>query len=267
MNIDRDAYGQEKESVKLPTFDTIASGLLDDEKIKELPEIEQGRVIVDRFIGSLVRHGDVEGSQTIYTPMEVLYGMDNISKLGEKGLREITSTDGLRKAVYGLASDPRVGREFGQFTSRLSVDDKDRYILTSTAQIEGYLLSGGDKNRVKDPVGGVHMEGDSWIPVIMEQTQQMAENPHAEWMSYGHARELMTSDAPLIKNTGRDWEKALHSAERVGVDIDVLRRSAEKIQKRSKARQDMGSTALAVATGSRIRNYRSDLDRRSSTTW
>lgn len=267
MNVERDDYSQEKESAKLPTFDTIATGLLEDEKIKELPEIEQGRVIVDRFIGALVRHGDVEGSQTIYSPMDVLHGIDNMSKLGEKGLREITSTDGLRKAVYELAGDIRVGREFGQFTSRLGVDDKDQYVLTSTAQVEGYLLSGGDKNRVKNPVGGVHMEGDSWVPVIMEQTEQMVENPYAEWMSYGRARELMASDAPLIKNTGRDWEKALHSAEKVGVDIDVLRRSAEKIQRRSKAQQDMGSTALAVATGSRIRNYRSELDRRSSTTW
>lgn len=260
---ERPVYGQEIEKAQLPTFDTIASGLLEDEKIKELPEIEQGRVIIDRFIGAIVRHGDVEGSQTTYTPSEVLLGMDGLSKYGAKGLREITGTDGLRKAVADLADDERVGREFGQIQSRLGVDEQGQYVLTSTAQMEGYLLGGGKKNIVRDPVGGVHMEGDSWVPVIMEHAQNMAENPYNEWMSYGKARELMTSDAPLIKNTGRDWEKAMHSAERVGVDLNLLKRSAEKIQQRVRTGREMGGTALFLATGGRIRDYKTRLDVRS----
>jgi len=262
--VDHDTFGQEKEVSLLPSFDSVATELLSDERIKELPGEEQGRVIVDRFIGAVVRHGEVTGSQMTYSPLDVIRGIDKLSTVGEKGMREITSTDGLRTAVYELVTDERVGKEVGDFASRLGIDDTGRYILTSPAQIEGYLVSGGQENQVSDAVGGVHMEMDTWMPVLMEHTKNMATNPHLGWMSYDRARELTTSSAPLIQNTGRDWAKALRSAEKVGVDVDLLQRSAERIQARSvQTHHDMGATALFVATERRIQGYKQDLKRRS----
>ena len=261
--VDHDTFGHEKETSQLPSFDSVASELLTNEQIRALPEIEQGRVIVDRFIGAVVRHGEVTGSQATYSPLDIIRGIDKLSLIGEKGMREITSTDGLRNAVYALAGDERVGREVGDLASRLSFDEKGRYVLTSPAQIEGYLISGGSENIVNEPAGGVHMQMDGWMPVILEHTKHMAANPYLGWMSYDRARELTTSSAPLLRNTGRDWEKALRSAEKVGVDVDLLQRSAEKVQARIRASHDMGATALFVATEGRIRSYKKNLDLRS----
>lgn len=261
--VDHDTYGHEKEASSLPSFDSVANELLADERIKELPVEQQGRVIADRFIGAVVRHGEVTGSQTTYSPLDIIRGIDKLSLVGEKGMREITSTDGLRDAVYALAGDERVGREVGDLASRLSFDDKGQYVLTSPAQIEGYLVSGGSENIVTGPVGGVHMQMDGWMPVILEHTKHMANNPYLGWMSYDRARELTTSSAPLIQNTGRDWERALRSAEKVGVDVDLLQRSAEKVQARTRASHDMGATALFVATEGRIRSYKKNLELRS----
>lgn len=261
MYSENDTFSKEKEASQLPSFDVVAQSLLADEQIRRLPQEEQGRVIADRFIGALVRHGEVKGSQTTYAPHEILHLMDNI--LTPDDIRTITGTDGLRKAVNALALDERVGREFGTLMNRLGRDDKNAYTLASTAQLEGYLVAGGRENYVKNPVGGVHTSFDDWVPIMLEHTQRMAENPHMDWMSMGQARELMNSDLPLMKNTGRDWQKAILSAERVDIDVDLVRRSAERIQQTAKTGRDLGARALFLATGSRITAYRSDLDRRS----
>jgi len=262
MHHEHAPFTPETHPSELPSLDTLTADLLSDEKIAELPIEAQGRTILDRFIGALVRQGNIAGSQKEYTPREILGYMDQIGK-DPMAPRMITGTNGLRKAVLALANDIRIGREFGQIQSRLATDDKGNTTLTSGAQIEGYMLAGGRKNYVKNPTGGVHMEGDTWMPVVLEHVSRMAEDPSLEWMTAGKARELMTSSAPLIQNTGRDWEMARHSAERVGVDMDLIGRSAEKIQARTRAGYDMGSTALSATAEGRIGRYRNDLARRS----
>ena len=262
MNNEPTISGQEKEP-NSKNFDAIANELLMDKTLQELPGDQRGVVIVDRFIGSIVRHGEVKGSSASYSAADVLEGMDYISQAGLNGLREITNTDGLRNAVRDLSNDGDVARMFGQMSQRLSQDAEGEYTLTSPAQIEGYLLAGGQKNVIRDAVGGVDMQGDSWIPVLVEHTQRMAESPDINWKTKSDAYGLIGSSGPLLKNTGRDWLMANSSAQKAGVDVDLLQRSAERVQRRAKTENSMGHSALFLATGGRIENYKKDLDRRS----
>ncbi len=260
MFTEAQAPKEEKEASRMPRFDTLAESLLSDKAINELPPEDQGRVIADRFIGALVRRGEVKGSQTTYTPQEVLHLMDRIQR--SEDLRTITGTDGLRAAVEKLSLDERVGPVFGQLEGQLRVDERGQQTLTSMAQIEGYLQAGGRNNEVKNPVGGVHTQLDDWIPIMLDHVDRMKDDPYLNWMSVGSARELMTSDAPLIKETGRDWQKAILSAEKVGADVGLIGRSAEYIQRTIKAGRDLGSRALLVTTGWKVAMYRDNLERR-----
>ena len=262
MNNEPTITSPEKEA-ELKHFEAFTQSLINDESLRELPDVQRASVIADRFIGSVVRRGELQGSALSYSPGDVLKGVDLVSHTGAFALKEITNTDGLRKAVLALSLDSDVAPLIGQMSNRLSQDAEGQYTLTSAAQIEGYLLSGGKENKITNPVGGVDMEGDSWIPVIIEHTQLMAENPGLPWTTAAQARELMNSSGPLLKNSGQDWLKAQSSATKAGVDVDLLRRSAEKVQRRTKDGHDMGHTALYLATGGRVSEYKKDLDRRS----
>jgi len=251
-----------------PRLDTVVDGLLKDQEIAKLPIEEQGRVITDRFIGALVRQGDIEGTGTTYNAADVLFLMDEeVDKKGVDGLKAITSKDGLRGAVKSLAMDERVGKLFGEMGKLLETvdtpDGRETFTLTSAAQIEGYLLAGGTANHVKNPGIGIHMSGDTWIPVILEQVQRMSQNPNLNWQTTSNARDMTTSSSPLIRNSGLDWGMAVRSAESTGVDMKIVERSAEKLQDRMKAKHDLGARAIFVATSGRIGSYSTSLKSRS----
>lgn len=252
----------EREKRPLPSFDTYVKSLLSDESIKNLEPHVQGDIIADRFVGALVRHGEVKGSQKAYSPQEILELMDHIKD--DSGLRTITKTDGLRDAINMLSTDERVGRAFGTLSDRLGHDERGRLVLSSVAQIEGYIQSGGSANRIESPVMNVHTHGDDWAPIVLEHVANMTNDTYVPWMTLDKARENMGSDLPLIKESARDWQKAAYSAQEVGVDLDLIGRSAEHIQQKKKLGHDMGHRALLLAMGSRVDDYRKDLSRRGS---
>ncbi|MES2630927.1 MAG: hypothetical protein V4611_03140 [Patescibacteria group bacterium] len=252
---------------EIPSFDKIAADLLNDASIGKLPIEDQGRVIADRFVGALVRRGPIETASDTFNAADILHLMDNVGKL-DGATKTITRTDGLRAGVLALSADERVGQLFGRLSSTLETsgasDGEEQFTLTSAAQIEGYLLAGGDKNNITDGVGGVHMSGSQWIGVVTEHTERMSKNPHLSWLTSTKARELVTSSAPLIYHSGRDWQMASASAERAGIDMNLLKRSAEKLQEQTvKTDHDLGNTALFLATGGKIASYKQDLNRRS----
>lgn len=245
-------------------LDTVAQKLIEDETLLELAPADRGVVIVDRFIGSLVRHGRVQGSNQSYAPKRVLEKMDNLSRLGVDGLREITRTDGLKDAARDLALDQDAAKLFGSLSERLAANEEGGLVLTSVAQIEGYLLAGGsDNNYITKPIPGVDMPGVNWIPVVAEYVQKMSDND-LSWITDHEARELTTSSSDLIHNTGRDWAMAKSSALKAGVDMDLIARSAEYIkQERKSSDRAIGSTALFLATGSAVDAYQQSLHYRS----
>jgi hypothetical protein len=257
---------EEKEAPKVKGFDTVAHELLDDETLNDLSPRERAEVIADRFIGSVVRHGDVQGSKQSYSPDNIIGRMDLVGTTSGteqyENLMRITGTNGLRSAVMELVSDEDVATLFGQLKERLSVGEEGEYTLTSPAQIEGYLLSGGEKNDVKGNFGEDIM-AEQWVPVVLEHVDQLAQKPGLEWRTRTEARELIKEGGELSKNTGRDWLVALDAAEKAGVDVNVIRRSAEKIQRHQKDRQGFGNRALFLATGPSIKKYAHDLYSRS----
>lgn len=247
-----------------PSYDQVVEKLLNSADIDGLPVEEQGHVIVDRFIGTLVRQGGVEGSQTSYSPADILHLMDEVSS-DPDALQTITRTDGLRSAVKLLASDERTGTLFGHFGQQLesSIDHNGNEVptLTSVAQIEGYLIAGGKENRVTNPTGGVHMEGDSWMPVIMSEVERVQKNEYLKTLPARHELyDLMSSEAPLIKLSARDLNMAYSSAEKVGVDMDLLRRSTEMVKHRAKVGREIASSAIVLAMRGRVDAYNTKAD-------
>lgn len=247
------------------------SKLLSNEEIKSLPEEEQGKVIIDRFIGAVVRKGDVVGTHGAYSPDLSLGIIADYANGREPNLRGVTSQEGLRDAAILLEQDARTGALLGrleqQFVREVNPQTNAVEItLTTPAQIEGFIQSGGAENHLsaENAVPGVNMQGDEWAPVLLEQVQRMSENQYLTWTTSADARELMTSSSPYIRNTGRDWQNALYTAEKLGVDVAILKRSAEKIQRRNFTdKEDAGARALFLATGGRITDYQERLRSRS----
>jgi hypothetical protein len=266
MNFETSQPTPEQETPKTKSFDVVAQELLHDESLRRLQPHERGAIIADRFIGSVVRHGEVQGSKQNYSPEDVLRRMDLIgTTFGNEqaeNLMRITGTDGLRTAVLELASDADVAMTFGHLEKGIIKDEEGNLTLTSPAQIEGYLLSGGDKNDVKGNFGE-DVLAEQWVPVIMEHVQHLAQNPDLAWRSATEARELIATGGELNKNTGRDWLDATYAAEKAGVDITLLKRSAEKVQQRPRNNMQFGKRALFLATGSMANAYAHELYGRS----
>ncbi len=264
-HIDKLLKGEEIEpTTQLPSFDAITTGLLADAEIKKLPENEQGKVIADRFIGALLRHGDIAGSVDTYSPADNLKLIDTYGTSDkEDDTLFFTSKQGLRAAVQALAADARVRPELGHLEGRISRDETGKLVLTSVAQIEGYLMPGAHANYPSQPVLGSKLHGDQWVPVVMGEVQRLASDVTENWLSDARNRELAASDVELVKNGALDRLSASRAAEQVGVSIDLIRRSAEKIQARIEGRHDMGSIALSLATGSGVDEYNVSLERRS----
>jgi hypothetical protein len=248
-------------------LDVFVKSLLADQHIGELPITEQGRVIVDRFIGGLVRQGEVTSSRDqTFSPAEILGLMDGLN--GEESLKDFSRSGGLREAVRLLSEDPRSATVIGLLSTRLESEfgkdgTTEQFTLTSLAQIEGYLQAGGAKNRLASPRGGIEMDGDSWIPVLVDGIARMSKDESRTWMTRTDAYGFIESSAPLLKNTGRDWLKATSTADTVGVDMELVRRSAEKVQGRMTSSRHLAEMAFSTTMTGRIDQYNADLSRRS----
>jgi hypothetical protein len=264
MSLENPVFQPEQLQSERPQLNEISKSLLVDAEISALPIEQQGRVIMDRFIGSVVRQGEIVGKLATYGPSDVLKVMDRV---GATGIQEVTRTNGLRDAVNQLALDGRTATMFGMLDGRLKneVDTagNDVPTLTSVAQLEGYLLAGGAENTVKTPRGGIHMDGDSWIPVIVDEVQMMNQDPNRTWMTTTEANEMAKSDSKFLRNVGNDWAMATRTASEVGIDLALVKRSAETIQLRTKSEHDLGAIALFVVTESKVASYKNNLDRRS----
>ena len=249
-----------------PKFSEMTDKLLADQEILKLPPEEQGRVILDRFIGGVVRQGETTGTGAKYAAADVFQLMDAVSAEGAPALQAITRTEGLRDSVAKLAQDERTAILFGSISSRVKSEKggtgDGELTLTSAAQIEGYLLQNETPTSYK-PVGvGMGMPGETWVPVIMDRVQNMADSTYATWMTDAQARDLTTSSSDYIRHSGNDWRMAKTSATEAGVDMELVKRSAEELQRRVTGQHDLGATAMFIATRGQIKEYKTSLDRR-----
>lgn len=249
-----------------PPLNEVVKDLLENSEIQSLPEDEQGRVIVDRFIGSLVRHGGIESSNAevgVMAPQDILAKIDQIGTHGKDELhtvRELTRTDGLRGGVTLLAEDPRTASLFGrmsqQLVTRRNEDGETYYTLTSPAQIDGYIEAGGDKN--KDPRAQPYTDPTEWIGVVASDVDNVING--AQWRGDREvAADVGRQDSvtPDWYKQSRDLYEARRKAHYAGVDLKLLKDSAEYIRDKDESvKRELGARALSLATGRAMRRYR-----------
>lgn len=216
---------------KEPTSDMLEAtrAILDSEAIAQLDLSRQAEVIVDGFIGMLMRNGPIQGSNAIHTPSSVLETIDyihnpeNVNGIADP-LEYFTSTNNLREAVRLLTSDERFGLLPGAVANRIYGDEQSGTItLTTPGQVVSYL-SHGD-NGITNPTPGVEMHGDTWVRIIAER----ATAEGSEWIDNPYEG-MIKSQNKTLRDKGNEWRMAVASAKKAGVDMDLLGRSARYIK-------------------------------------
>lgn len=250
-----------------PPLNEVVKDLLENSEIQGLPEEEQGKVIVDRFIGSLVRHGGIESSNAQVgemAPHEILAKIDQIGMASEDELhtvRELTRTDGLRGGVSLLAEDPRTAVLFGRMSQQLAIGRNSRgeafYALTSPAQIDGYIDAGGENNI--DTRAQQYTDPTEWIGVLASDIDNVASG-FSEWKSDNElARDVQSSGAitPEAHKRAQDLYAARRKALSAGIDMNLMKDSAEYIRDRDETtKRELGARAVMLVTGQKMRRYR-----------
>ena len=272
--IDRIPSAEQKEikNENTPPLNEVVAKLLQDPEVGKLPPEAQGKVIADRFIGALVRHGDIASKNTeigAMTPAHILSLVDKIGTQDKDGYitttMALTRTDGLRAGVDLLTQDERVGSIFGKFSSLLGVETtaegKDIYTLTSEAQLDGYVDAGGPKNNKYN--AGQYEDPTEWIGPFMADTHDVI-NGHGEWRSDATlASDIRDKGAvtPDYFKTARELYEARMQAHHAGIDLGVVRRSAEYMRARDDyTKHEAGERVLFLATGGKLNRYKTNQD-------
>ncbi len=216
---DNSHQADKKTDASTPELQHQVESLLQSREIAKLPKEEQGRVILDSFIGLYVRHGAVEGPITYDLPF-VLELMDGIQK--ESDLTNFTRQGGLRASVRALAEDGRSGQQFGKLQSRIESNSSGEITFTTAEQVVSYL-SHGD-NSVNNPISGVDMPGTNWVGVVAERATGAS-----EWINNPY-KGIIESDIPSLNRAGNEWRMAVSSARKAGVDTALLARSSTYIR-------------------------------------
>jgi len=224
----------------------LVEHLLRPGTLKDVSPEQEGEVIVDRFIGQLARSKGVVDAEGRLGAGDALLMMDRITNLSrqkggipfEKGLTFFTRNEGLREAVSLLADDRRTGQFFGDMLKRIGITDKGEPTLHTLSQIEGYLYAD-----VKTPEGA--QTTANWQDTVMSRISDYVTGRSAEpaWK----LKELAGADAEGIKNRQMAWEQAAASARSVGVDMELIQRSAEETRALHERQADVGTVALQGA--------------------
>jgi hypothetical protein len=219
--------------------------LLKDEILKGIPQETQGGVVVDRFIGQLARKKGVVGSNgERKTVSVILSDIDWATKqqaMGKglsfnKALTVLSNTDGLRGAVDKLASDSRTGQYFGEMARRVGVDKEGQLTLKSVAQLEGYLFTDADDTSPQ--------AATNWQSVILDRVNQYTSGKSDVSRWSAQAQELTSSDVDAVRQPQMEWNRAATDARRLGVDMELVARSAEAIRQLHDMQQPIGDVAM-----------------------
>lgn len=274
--IDRDntpsVEQKEAKNEHTPPMNEIVNGLLTDTEIAKLPPEAQGKVIVDRFIGALVRHGDITSKNSeigAMTPDHILSLMDKVGTRDSDGYltstMDFTRTDGLRAGVDALSQDERTGRLFGNLSHLLITERDDKgqaqYTLTSEAQLDGYIEAGGDKNKSRS--ASPYEDPTKWIGPVMADVHNVISG-RSEWrVTQGLLNDIKDRYAvtpEYFKRAGELYE-ARNQAFFAGVDLNVLRRSAEYMRHRDDStKREVGERGLFLVTGGKLTAYKDSHD-------
>ena len=243
--------------------------LLNSSEILSLPENQQGAVILDRYIGSLVRHGGVESSNEavgVKQPHEILEQISLIGIPGAEGyhtVRELTRQNGLRGGVELLAQDPRTADLLAGISQQLAVGYDEQggayYAFTTPAQIDGYLHAGGEKNN--DRNAAPYTDPTSWMKALSYDIDNVSRGT-SEWRSNASiAQDVQSSGriTPEAHKRAQDLYSARMKARSADVDLTLMQRSAEYIRDKGvHTRAELAWRALQLVSGQK---YEEEHDR------
>ena len=214
-----------------------------------------GDDILNYFTGSLLRHGSFETSQGSDQQIgDVLKTLTAVAALEAKNQREepnpyakqtaksVTRNDGLRDAIEQLGQDERVQEAAladvesdsqNGIARRLARSlESNEPVLANVEQIEGYLFGDPDANEV-------NYQNGKWVQDLSEKIKYVIEG-QVDWP----------------KQDDVAWRSVANNANAAGIDLVMLRYSADRIRHERKRNQEFGRVSL----GNLARTQEADLN-------
>ena len=234
---DKNKYG-------VPIIARKIDELLRCEMDESLSDHDQGVMIMDQFIGMVVRQGAITDSRGDQQTPEVTFKMINQYGKGQSDSRQInyfTSAKGLRYAVNALADDPRTGELFYDFEAQLVHKDQDgQLILGSMNQIEGYLQANPQADSAINKQHPSYI--NNWQTILNEAIAKVVEKGRI-WQ-YDPYEGRIESDVDSIRQEGIKWSKTIFTARSAGIDTTLLGKSAERVRQRNISGQHIAAHVL-----------------------
>ncbi|MDB5175310.1 MAG: hypothetical protein JWM81_168 [Candidatus Saccharibacteria bacterium] len=253
-------------SQEIPKFDPAAANLAQGvetdpivaklQALLEAPAIEgmhpeeQGAMIADRFIGAVVASDEmVNGAGEAVPPMQILGLIDSAAKaafanpaqgneIWTTGVKAVTRTNGMRQAAQLLSQDSRTGSVLDSLSRRVKQEEDGKLTLTSLPQLQGYLETKYAKSSRSE---------SGWVEGILAEIEDHATttiaNPYGRWQT----RDNLGSDVKLVRENQQHWENNASNARASGVDMDLVRRSAEYMREQAERSQPIGHAMLEGA--------------------
>ncbi len=235
-NLVNDNPWAEKEQ-KTVSFEKIAQSLLTNPEIMDNPDVQdKGRAVVDRFVGALLRQGNVTNSAgQDLTPADILNDFQTALDLPENRLAQmqleadpnarlnlthLTSKQGLRGGFDTLLRDPRTRAAAQRMTLGLESeklpDGQLTLTMTTQDQLKGYLEAQSGR---KD-----------WTDVLMSKAQTTISGEDKPGHRWHEMDNIYLSGEPDDEQNARIWHRSVLAAKTAGVDMKLLERSVDRME-------------------------------------
>ncbi len=200
-------------------------------------------VVGDHLTGSILRTQGAEAGFATIKDASHWAGRDiKDPQTGEElpWTRRFTRADGLRKSMLDIAAQPDGKGVFDPMLGRLRVSDSDpgRPVMTTMDQVAAYL--------------GVETEAEAALPQMENASawKQLIKDEITAFVQISgrkgawDAAENLGSDLESVRKNQENWQRATATAEKAGLDITLLAKSAEMIREQ----QQLGAAIGQVAT-------------------
>ena len=230
-----------------PTLGEYVKGLLESEKIKAMPQHEQGRAIADRMIGAIVAFGSVEGSGAEYSVDDILDSFLELSACTSKesfveAASYMTKNNGIRETAYALYADNRINTGYsdqsyeeapialgvlGESIRGLERHESGTLAFGSIDSLEAYLdiiKTKSDDSKVNIYAG---YDSSNWTGDVVSEIKSIAERPGASVKETAGvvATDMARSENDYVKRAGLKAQAALSCAQRASANMDKIGRA------------------------------------------
>lgn len=231
----------DKENADEWTLNDKVAVLLESQEIKDLPAEEQGKVVLDQFVGMLMRKGDIltSGNESM-SPEFTLRTMAELAndKL-PNGLTEFTRNQGMRDAVAALVTDERTHAHIKDIEDFIHIGSGGEQVLGSIDQVEGYIAASTNDvdTRNHSYIGGWERKMREYIHNVVHENHKWSNN-----LYHG----MIESDNDTLRKKGIEIQKVHLTAEKAGMNWQLLGKSAEFMKRRKDSGHDIGAQAVSA---------------------